>query len=58
MAINMSYCKFENTLSALRQCEDEWNEVESDSEKKSKERLIQLMVELLESEGYEVEMED
>lgn len=55
MAINMSYCKFENTLEALKQCADEWNEqVESKAEIKSKKELIQLMVEILQSEGYEI----
>lgn len=55
MAINMSYCKFENTLAALQQCAEEWSEAESNSESESKKRLIQLMVELLESEGYKIE---
>lgn len=58
MAINMSYCKFENTLAALNECAYEWEEVSNEREIKAKQRLIQLMVDLLVEEGYEVEEED
>ncbi len=56
---NMDYCKFENTLNALRQCADGWDEeVKGDREIKARKRLIELMVDLLAEEGYEVEKED
>ena len=53
--MNMDYCKLENTLSALKQCADDWQE-ESNSpcEIKSKKFLIELMAELLNEEGYEI----
>ena len=54
--MNMDYCKFENTLLALRQCANGWDEeVEGDREIKSKDELIELMIELLCEEGYEIE---
>ena len=53
--MNMDYCKFENTLSALIQCADNWQE-ESNSSREilSKKSLIELMAELLNEEGYEI----
>ena len=56
---NMSYCKFENTLSALKQCADGWQEESNNPrEIKSRKFLIELMVELLQEEGYEVNTPD
>lgn len=48
---NMSYCRFENTLSDLRDCWEAWNEPESElneSEKKAKERISKLVKEMAE----------
>jgi hypothetical protein len=55
----MDYCKFENTLLALRQCADGWDEeVKGDREISAKQRLIELMVDLLNEEGYEIDQVD
>lgn len=56
MSINMSYCKFENTLAALRECmEDIENEREdlSDSEAEAKEKLMVLCAKI----GYDINYE-
>ena len=58
MAINMSYCKFENTLAALNECAYDWDECSNEREVKAKQRLIELMVDLLNEEGYEIEEPD
>lgn len=44
----MDYCKFENTLRALEQCDDNWDleEDASEYEKRAKEFLIQLCKEI------------
>jgi hypothetical protein len=54
----MDYCKFENTLSALRQCADGWDEEVKGSEAKAKQKLIELMIDLLNEEGYEIDQVD
>ena len=52
MAMNMSYCRFENTLAALRECRDALSEScdplseLSESEKKAAERLFKMCREL------------
>lgn len=52
--MNMDYCKFENTLAALRQCADGWDEEVKGSEAKAKQKMIELMIDLLNEEGYEI----
>ena len=39
---NMSYCRFQNTLRDLRDCAEFFDDVESEEEKKARERLIKL----------------
>jgi hypothetical protein len=57
--MNMDYCKFHNTLSDLKQCADDWNSDNSESEKKAKQKLIELMIDILmNDENYEVISED
>jgi hypothetical protein len=38
---NMHYCRFQNTLSDLRDCYDDWD-TESEEEEKARERLLKL----------------
>ena len=50
----MDYCKYRNTLVALRQCAKEWEEDHaglSQDELKAKKSLIQLMATLIEMES-------
>ena len=56
--MNMSYCRFQNTLCDLRDCANNLDNVSSDDEKKARKQMIALMVEMLESVGYTVEHED
>ena len=57
MPINMSYCRFENTLAALRECNEALQEGVnplddlSDSEKKAAKRLLKLCCEMAENYG-------
>ena len=51
----MDYCKFENTLAALKQCVNGWNEDLEGSEATAKQRMIELTIDLLNSEGYNIE---
>ena len=52
MAINMSYCRFENTLAALKECRDALSETSdpmaelSPDEEKAAKRLLALCAEL------------
>lgn len=45
---NMSYCRFQNTLEALRDCQDHMNPDpdESAEEKRAREKLIQVCKEI------------
>jgi hypothetical protein len=55
----MNYCKFQQTLSALRQCAFEWDEENGEDETRAKEMLIKLMIELLrDEEEYTVTLKD
>ncbi len=57
MAMNMSYCRFENTLRALLECRDALEEVAdplhalSESERKAAIRLFKLCGELADDYG-------
>jgi len=49
---NMSYCRFENTLKDLRDCQENWDELDRDenpsqSELKARERLLKLCKEIV-----------
>lgn len=46
MAPNMGYCRFENTLGALRECMDYWDDPQSEEEQKAKAKLINLCREI------------
>ena len=56
---NMSYCKYENTLTALRQCAEDWASDYIPSlnkhEASAKEELVKLMRHILTLEGLVVE---
>lgn len=43
---NMSYCRFENTLSDLRDCDNNWNEELSNTEERAKKDMLQLINEM------------
>jgi len=50
---NMSYCRFENTANDLQDCVDDWylDDDASDSEKRSRDKIIKLAKEIVEMEG-------
>lgn len=52
--MNMSYCRFENTLQDLRDCYYNITEVEdmSDTEKRARKKLIELCAEIAEEKDY------
>lgn len=54
---NMSYCRFENTLPDLRDCQESLDNCDelSPTEQKARRNLIRLCVEIAEDYGYEVE---
>ena len=52
---NMSYCRFRNTLSDLRDCYDAIDDDCSEDEKEARLRLIRLCVDIAEDYGYEIE---
>jgi len=39
---NMSYCRFENTYSDLRDCYNNWDEANSESEEKYRAKILEL----------------
>ena len=58
MAMNMSYCRFENTLAALRECDEAMAESVQDpldelseSERKAAKRLLKLCREMADNYG-------
>ena len=44
---NMSYCRFQNTLSDLRDCNDHLTDDLSNSEQVARERILNLCLELI-----------
>lgn len=56
--MNMSYCKFENTLAALQECAEDWDNPSDEREVKAKKKLIALMAKLLKDEGFEINKGD
>ena len=52
---NMSYCRFQNTLSDLRDCIEHLQDEEMSAEEvAAKNKLVKLCVEVAEDEGYEL----
>ncbi len=45
---NMSYCRFENTYNDLQDCSINLNNVSSESEKRYREKLVELCKEIIE----------
>ena len=45
---NMSYCRFENTFRDLEDCSINLNNVSSESEKRYREKLVELCKEIIE----------
>lgn len=52
---NMDYCKFENTLSALRQCDADMTEPENRDEKRARLELIALCAQIVEDYADELD---
>jgi len=53
---NMSYCRFSNTLSDLKDCYEAMDDELSDEERKARLKLIKLCVAI--ASDYECELED
>jgi hypothetical protein len=55
--MNMGYCKFENTATALQECWDDWpadiDELTSEYERKGFERIVKLARKIVSAEGEE-----
>ncbi len=45
---NMGYCRFQNPLKDLRDCWENFDDVQSDSEKKARKKLVELCFEIAE----------
>ena len=46
---NMSYCRFRNTLTDLRDCEDNWDEADGNKdEEEARDKLLKLCKEIVE----------
>jgi hypothetical protein len=59
MSMNMGYCRFENTLLALKECENHLYEKLSESEERAKIELIALCQSIAEEASEEpIESED
>jgi len=52
---NMGYCRFENTLHDLRDCFDNWEDLESESELKAQARLLKLCRKIVANYGDEAD---
>jgi hypothetical protein len=53
---NLSYCRFRNTLSDLQDCYDNIdNDIESSEEKRARQRLIELCMNIAEEYASEVQ---
>ena len=48
---NMGYCRFQNTLPDLQDCYDNWDEAESEEEKKHRAWLLKLAKQIVEDYG-------
>lgn len=47
---NMSYCRFQNTVSDLGDCLDHMEDELGDAEHKARERLVELCIEIIDKE--------
>ena len=45
---NMSYCRFENTLEDLRDCFEHWDDAESYTEQKARQRMLEICQQIVE----------
>ena len=54
---NMSYCRFQNTVSDLRDCSENMDDQLSDDEEKARIRLIKLCVDIADDYRHEVEVQ-
>lgn len=55
--MNMSHCRFENTLLALRECTEHWeDDLENKFELRAREKLIKLCKEI--AEDYSDDLDD
>jgi len=53
--MNMSYCRFQNTLSDLQDCLDHLQDDDlSEAEERARQKLIKLCTSVAEDEGYEL----
>lgn len=52
---DMSYCMFENTVYALKDCLDHIHDEVSEAESKWRKRLIEICVLIAEEDGYSVQ---
>ena len=48
---NMSYCRFENTLADLRDCEEHWDEKLGEDETKARARLLGVCQRIVDNYG-------
>lgn len=56
---NMSYCRFQNTLSDLKDCLEHLNDDLSPSEEKARCKMLEVCISILEDSGYDVtDLED
>ena len=46
---NMSYCRMENTYADLKDCYDNWDDVNSSSEKKYQAKILKLCARIVEA---------
>ena len=53
---NMSYCRMENTYSDLFDCYETWEDTESESELKCREKILKLCKKII--DAYEEDEED
>lgn len=51
---NMSYCRFENTVSDLQDCYDNFDDCKGDREEKARKRMIKLCVDIAIDYGNEI----
>lgn len=55
---NMSYCRFQNTASDLRDCLDHIDDEVSTDEGMARRRMIRTCVEILESLGFTIDSQE
>ncbi len=50
---NMSYCRFENTYSDLKDCYDNWSGAEGESETQHRKDMLELCIRIVKEEAYD-----